>query len=173
VQASNFLTVGTPDANGGPANATGFLLFKVKTTFPEDVLISGNITDVHCLPATDAGVCNQPNGTDGSDYSGQLQANATIRITDHYNGPGANEPATVVDLPFPVNLTCANTTDTSTGGTCDVTTSGAVVCPECGVRQGERTVVEMAQVQVFDGGADGQVATNDNTLFMDQGVFIP
>jgi TolB protein len=173
VQASNFLTIHTPDANGGRASAVGFLLFKVKTSSPEDVLISGSITDVNCRPATDAAVCSQPNGTDGPDYSGQLQANATIRITDHYNGPGANEPATVVDLPFPVSLTCANTADTSIGGTCNVTTSGAVVCPECGVRQGERTVVEMAQVQVFDGGSDGQVATNDNTLFMDQGIFVP
>jgi hypothetical protein len=173
VQASHFLTINTPDANGGRANATGFLLFKVKTSSPEDVLISGNITDVDCQPATDAGVCNQPNGTDGPDYSGQLQANATIRITDHYNGPGANEAATVVDLPFPVNLTCADTADTSIGGTCNVTTSGAVVCPECGVRQGERTVGEISQLQVFDGGRDGQITTNDNTLFMDQGIFVP
>jgi hypothetical protein len=33
--------------------------------------------------------------------------------------------------------------------------------------------VEITQFQVFDGGPDGQIATNDNTLFMDQGIFIP
>ena len=29
------------------------------------------------------------------------------------------------------------------------------------------------QIQVSDGGQDGNVATNDNTLFMVQGVFVP
>jgi hypothetical protein len=29
------------------------------------------------------------------------------------------------------------------------------------------------QLQMFDGGQDGQAATNDNTLFMSQGLFIP
>jgi hypothetical protein len=32
-----------------------------------------------------------------------------------YNGPGLNEAATVVDIPFPVNGQCANTAATNTG----------------------------------------------------------
>src|SRR3954463_3095435 len=39
VQASNFLTIGSPDANGAAANATGFVLLRVKQTSPEDVII--------------------------------------------------------------------------------------------------------------------------------------
>src|SRR5688500_8734262 len=120
VQASNFLTIGSPDANGAGANSTSFILLKVKPTSPEDVLITSTGTDIRCLPATSAAVCNSPNAADGPDYSGQVQGNATIRISDHYNGPGLNEAATVVDIPFPVNGQCANTTATTVGGTCMV-----------------------------------------------------
>jgi hypothetical protein len=31
----------------------------------------------------------------------------------------------------------------------------------------------MDQIQVFDGGADGDISTADNTLFLTQGVFVP
>jgi hypothetical protein len=172
VQSSGFLTVGSPDANGAPANSVGSILLKVKTTSPEDVLITSSITDVRCLPATNAAVCNNPNGTDGPDYSGQTQGNATIRISDHYNGPGLNEAATVVDIPFPVNGTCANTAATNTGGTCTVnTTANAVVAGS--VKDAQRGIVEISQLQISDGGADGQVASPDNTLFGVQGIFIP
>jgi hypothetical protein len=173
VQASNFLTVGTPDANGGAANSIGSLLIRVKATSPEDILFSGTVTDVRCRPATATSVCSGLNDALGPDYSGQLQANATIRISDHYNGSGLNEAATVQDIPFPVGFTCANTTDTSVGGTCNVDTTGPVVCPECGVQEGVRTVVEISQWRLFDGGPDGQMATADNTVFAVQGLFIP
>ena len=48
VQTSNFLTIGSPDANGAGANSTGFVLLKVKPTSPEDVLITSIGTDVRC-----------------------------------------------------------------------------------------------------------------------------
>ena len=38
VQESNYLTVGTPDANGAAANSVGSLLAKVKATNPADIL---------------------------------------------------------------------------------------------------------------------------------------
>jgi hypothetical protein len=42
------------------------------------------------------------------------------------------------------------------------------------VKDYQRGVVEVAQLQIFDGGADGQAGTTaDNTLFGVQGVFIP
>jgi hypothetical protein len=31
----------------------------------------------------------------------------------------------------------------------------------------------MTQFEISDGGADGNVATADNTVFMRQGIFIP
>jgi len=172
VQSSSYLTVGTPDANGAPANSVGSILLKVKTTSPEDVLITSSITDVRCQPAESASVCTSANAADGPDYSGELQGNATIRISDHYNGPGLNEAATVVDIPFPVNASCVNTAATNVGGTCTTNTTANAVVPGS-VKDTQRAVVEIGQLQVNDGGADGLVSTADNTLFEVQGIFIP
>ena len=173
VQASNSLTVGTPDANGAAANSVGFILLKVKGTSPEDVLITSSISDVRCKAGVSATVCNSANAADGPDYSGQLQGNALIRISDHYNGPGLNEAATVIDIPFPVNTSCANTADTAVGGLCSVSTSANATVPGS-VKDLQRAVVEIQQLQINDGGTDGQVSTtSDNTLFGVQGIFIP
>ena len=172
VQSSNFLTMGSPDANGAPANSVGSILLKVKSTSPEDVIITSSGTDVRCKPATAAAVCNLANAADGPDYSGQIQGNATIRISDHYNGPNLNEAATVTDIPFPVNGTCANTTATNTGGICTVNTTANAVVPGS-VKDTQRGIVEISQLQITDGGADGQVASPDNTLFEVHGLFFP
>src|SRR4051812_28892740 len=178
VQASNFLTVGTPDANGvAAANSVGFIRLDVKVGVPgppddSDVLIKSSTSDVRCKPATAAAVCGTANAADGPDYSGEVQGNAIIRITDHYNGPGLNEAATVQDIPFPVNATCAATADTGTGGLCTANTSANAAVPGA-VKDTQRANIELAQLQINDGGADGQVATADNTLFEVQGIFIP
>jgi len=172
VQTSNFLTVGSPDANGAGANSVGSILLRVKATSPEDVLINASITDVRCQPATSATVCTSANTGDGPDYSGEIQGNATIRISDHYNGPGLNEAATVVDIPFPVNGTCVNTAAATVGGTCTVATTANAVVPGS-VKDTQRGVIEISQLQINDGGADGLVSTADNTIFEVQGIFIP
>ena len=78
----------------------------------------------------------------------------------------------MTDIPFPVNGTCANTTSTSIGGTCSVNTSANAVVVGS-VKDTQRGVVEISQLQIFDGGADGNVTTADNTLFAVQGIFIP
>jgi hypothetical protein len=42
------------------------------------------------------------------------------------------------------------------------------------VKEGQRSVWQLSQVQVYDGGPDGAISTGaGNTLFMDQGVFVP
>jgi hypothetical protein len=169
---SNFLTVGTPDVNGAAANSVGSINLKVKTTDPAQVLISGTITDVRCRPGTDASVCNSPNVADGPDYSGQLQATALIRISDHQNGPSLTEAATVQDIPFPVSFHCLNTADTSIGGVCNIPTEQPLI-PYPQATTPPRAVIEISQFQVYDGGSDGNVGTNDNTVFMRQGIFIP
>jgi hypothetical protein len=39
---------------------------------------------------------------------------------------------------------------------------------------GQRTVVQITQFEVYDGGQDGQASTSgDNTVFMRQGLFVP
>ena len=66
-------------------------------------VITANITDVRCKAGTTA--CGAANAADGADYTGGLQGNATIRITDHFNAVaagGGTDPATVVDIPYPI-----------------------------------------------------------------------
>jgi hypothetical protein len=172
VQTSNFLTVGSPDANGAGANSVASILLRVKATSPEDVLINSTGTDIRCKPATSPTVCGTANAADGPDYSGELQGNAIIRISDHYNGPGLNEAATVQDIPFPVNASCANTAALTEGGICTAATSANATVPGS-VKDAQRGIVEIGQLQINDGGADGTVATADNTLFEVQGIFIP
>ena len=81
----------------------------------------------------------------------------------------------MVDIPFPVGATCANTANTARGGTCSVNTSANAVVGglDPAVKDGKRAIVEIQQLQISDGGADGQRGTGPNTLFMVQGVFIP
>src|SRR5439155_4517514 len=110
-----------------------------------------------------ASVCNSPNAAGGPDYSGQLQGNATIRISDHYNGPGLNETATVQDLPFPVNLTCANTADTSVGGLCSIPPNAVQPALYPQGTSAARAVAQLTQIQIFDGGVYDQTATTENT----------
>jgi hypothetical protein len=40
-------------------------------------------------------------------------------------------------------------------------------------RAGKRSVVGLGQIQVYDGGADGDTSTADNTLFLAQGLYVP
>ena len=41
------------------------------------------------------------------------------------------------------------------------------------VTESKRTIWEVGQVQVFDGGADGVGSTTPNTLFGVTGIFVP
>jgi hypothetical protein len=179
-QTSSYLTIGTPDANGAGANSLGFVNLRAIADTPgppdgSDILFRAQITDVRCKPGTTA--CGNANTADGADYTGELQSDATIRLTDHFNAiapGGGSDPATVIDFPFPVNLHCANTAATSIGGLCSFDTSFEALRPgSIHSMEGRRSVIELAQFQVFDGGADGIVSTTPNTLFAVQGLFIP
>jgi hypothetical protein len=178
VQSSNSITVGTPDANGATANSEGFVKLAVQVGIPgppedSDVLITANITDVRCKAGTTA--CGSANAADGADYTGEVQGNATIRITDHFNAiaaGGGTDPGTVVDIPFPVAAACAATASTGIGATCSANTSANATVPGA-VKDGKRATVEVGQITITDGGADGVNATTPNTLFAVQGIFIP
>ncbi len=171
-QQSSYLTVGTPDANSAPAQGQAYVLLQVKTTSPEDVFIKSEGSDIRCRPGGPIAFCTSGNLVDGPDYTGTLRGNAMIRITDHYNGPGLNEAATVIDIPFPVDGTCAATPNTI-GAQCSVNTSANAVV-QGSVKDNQRGVVEISQLNIFDGGADGAASTPaDNTLYSVQGLFIP
>ena len=185
VQTSTSLTIGSPDANGAPANSVGFIRIAVQAGAPgppedSDVSLQVSITDVRCKAGVAA--CGAANAADGADYTGEVQANAQIRITDHWNAvaPGGGpDAATMIDIPFPVNAPCTATASTSIGSACLVnTTANAVVggpgpWADPAVKDTKRGIVEVGQLQVTDGGTDGVVATTPNTLFEVQGIFIP
>ena len=178
VQSSSSITVGEPTANGAPANSVASIRIGVIVGVPgppddSDVSLKANATDIRCKAGTAA--CGSANAADGADYIGELEGNAMIRITDHFNAVapgGGTDAATVTDIPFPVIATCSSTASTTIGGTCVTNTTANAVVPGA-VKDGKRAVVEIQQVQVTDGGADGQVGTPPNTLFGVQGIFIP
>jgi hypothetical protein len=178
VATSTSLTIGSPDANGAAANAVGWTKLDVKVGIAgppddSDVLITADSTDIRCKAGVAA--CGSANAVDGADYTGELQGNATIRISDHWNAvaPGGGpDAATVIDIPFPVNTTCTATADTAIGGHCVANTSANGVVPGS-VKDAKRAIVEIGQISVTDGGADGLVGTSPNTLFGVQGIFIP
>ena len=76
------------------------------------------------------------------------------------------------DTTFAWTVPCTATPDTTVGSTCAVTTSADAVTPGV-VKEGLRSLWQLGQVQVFDGGSDGVASTTPNTLFAVQGLFVP
>jgi hypothetical protein len=173
-QTSKWLTAGTPDANGAPANFVGHVRLQQATG---DIAIDANITDVRCLPPTDPSVCTPANSIAGPDYVGQLQIEIGMRITDHFNAPSSTTPATAVDIIFPVREPCASTGPTI-GSTCAIVTSMNALVP--GSAPGaKRMTIQIPQrtspggIQVYDGGQFGIAGASDATLYLEPGVFLP
>jgi hypothetical protein len=156
-QASDYLTVGTPDANGATSNSVGSVLYRVTA---DDVNVEAAITDVRHKGSL-------------ADYTGDLDAGQTVEITDRQNGPAQDETGTGQVTPFRFPVQCTATASATIGSTCSVSTSFNAIVPGS-VAAGQRAVWELGQVQVDDGGADGQAGTRgDNTPFAVQGVFVP
>jgi glucose/arabinose dehydrogenase len=166
-QQSGFVTVGTPDANGAGAKSIGFVGLK---TIVGD---SGTPADEADLRLTTA-ITDVRRRTDLTDYPGQLQARLPIRITDLDNPPpaGGSSAGTTQDGTFAFTVPCTATSDTSVGSTCSVSTTADAVTAGV-IKESKRTIWQLGQIDVLDGGPDGLVSTNDNTVFARQGVFVP
>ena len=106
------------------------------------------------------------------DYTGHLRATWTMRITDRNNGAPAGEAATVEDIPYKVDATCAATADQSIGASCAVTTTFNALAPGT-IKDGKRAIFQLGRIEVYDGGPDGDVVSPDNALLATQGVFVP
>ena len=160
---STRLTVGSPDANGQPAAAEGFVKYEVLVGNPAtasdeaDVAIQARTTDV------------REQGT-LADYTGTLGVVSTVQITDKNNGTGP-EPATTTGLDMRAVMPCAATAGAA-GATCSLNTSFDAIAPGT-VVESRRSVWELDRVRVFDGGADDNAFSQPNTLFATQGVFVP
>jgi hypothetical protein len=178
-QASDYLTVGTLDANGQPAKFIGSVRMDVRpgntaTLQNEaDVALHAKLTDVRCAAASDP--C--PDGA-LSDYQGSLEGTYDVRITDRFNTGPHPTPATArnistVTSPLHAVIPCSATADTTVGSTCEVTTSFNAILPSV-IREGKRAIWALGPVQVKDGGDDGTGATgDDDTPFATEGVFVP
>jgi hypothetical protein len=166
VPASEYVTVGTPDTNGKSPSFTGEIQLKQVGESPIDVE-NGDQADVEVRAA----LTDVRNRSDLSDYTGDLQVLLPLRITDRLNGADNDEPATAMDIPIAVTIPCTATAGPE-GAACSVTTSVDAVTGGV-AREARRAVWALGPVKVFDGGADGDVATQDNTLFAEQGTFAP
>jgi hypothetical protein len=165
---STFLTVGTPDLNGLGASSIGSAVFKVRTTTPEDGLISVSLTDVRCQGLS--GGCN--NGA-LSAYFGDLRFDTTFRITDRANG-GANPSGTMIDLPLRFRVPCAPTGSTTVGSTCSVSTTKTTLLGSGAIVAGRRAIWQLnGEVKLYDGGPTGVAGDPNATLFAVGGLFYP
>jgi hypothetical protein len=107
-----------------------------------------------------------------ADYTGELQASVSLRITDRINGATGAESGTVQDTPFRFTVPCDATPSDPAGSSCSTITSADAVVPGS-VVEGRRAIWAMGPTQLFDGGADGVASTTPNTLFATQGIFVP
>ena len=168
-ETSDYLTVGTSDANGRQTNFVGSVVLKA---IPGDPLTSEDEADV----SLKADLTDVRRKTDLEDYGGELHMLLPARVTDRSNSfspsDPAEQPATVTDTQLAVTVPCAPTADTTVGATCTVDTTADAVAPGF-VTESKRSIWQLGQVQVYDGGADGTASTADNTLFAVLGAFAP
>jgi hypothetical protein len=168
-QVSDHLTLGTFDANGKMVQSIGFVRADAIVGNPgtpadeADLRLRADISDVR-------------KASDLADYTGELRAQFQVRITDKDSTPypGGAGPGTVSDLLYAFTVPCAATPDPpSVGSSCVVDTTADALAPGT-IKEQKRSIWELSQIEVYDGGADGLASTTaDNTLFEVQGVFVP
>jgi hypothetical protein len=107
---------------------------------------------------------------DLGDYTGELRATFSLRITDRAESGLPTESVTLQNTTFPVTVPCHSTADPGVGGTCALATTLDAVVPGA-VLEGRRSIWQVGDVRVLDGGADGLAATAPNALFARQGLF--
>jgi hypothetical protein len=147
------LTLGTPDANGLPARASASVRLAVRAGNSATAADEADVAVVvHATDVRNAGL---------SDFAGALNARFTTRITDRWNGTGADS-ATTVDLPLEFPLTCASTAGPE-GGACKTETTVDALAPGA-AREGTRAVWELV-------GADVRIP--GGPAFLRPGVFVP
>jgi WD40-like Beta Propeller Repeat len=152
------LTIGTFDANGQPAKSVSYIRINPIRGNPAtpadeaDVRMRGTINDVRLA-------------SDLSDYTGDVAARLSIRITDRDNTPSPGGPgaATVQDFTHSQPLPCAATADTTVGSSCDFDTTVEALVPGA-VKEQQRAIWALDAVRVHDGAGN---------LFLTQGIFVP
>jgi hypothetical protein len=164
------VTVGTPDANSAAVSFLGSAILKAVPGAPAtetdeaDVKVSVSLTDIRCAAGTIACTAGEL-----SDYTGSMRLALPVDLTDTYV---PNLPATskgVVSIPVP----CTTTADSAIGSACSAVTTVDTVIPGA-VREGNRAIWGLGQLEIWDGGQDGSLASrDDDTLFAVEGLFVP
>jgi hypothetical protein len=164
-QRSPELTVGTPDANGFPADMIGSARFSSLAGNPAT---PANEADV----AIDTSILGPRRRATRFDYTGQLLVTADVRITDRGGASRPGEHVTVEDVPLSVTVPCIDTDETARGSECSIMATFNALMPGA-VVEGNRAIWQVGAVEVHDGGPDGNVRTEPNDVFATQGVFVP
>jgi hypothetical protein len=189
VKSSPFLTAGTPDVNGQPAQFVGLVRQDVMTLpGPSDIKLTARMKDVRCdVPIAGNPALCTPNGPGPPAYKGRTDVVVPIDVTDNCNYPGGSgggpcpAPPTsgtlasmvVLDFPMP----CAVPATPNIGGDCNVTTSWnarypGIVPPPSPPLNGSRMNIEVREVRVTDGSDTGGSSPNNST-FAISGLFSP
>ena len=164
VQTSSFLTVGTPDANGAPANSGVRQVCRAHTPGPPPETRS---CSRRASPTSAARPARPPAAT-RTRRAGPT-TRASCRRTRRSGSPitttrparaAAPTPRRWWTSRFPCRMPCVSTADPSIGRPLRprVRTATPVAVPSAWFN-GKRVVVGMTQFEVFDGGADGVVGT--------------
>ena len=124
------LTVGTPDANGLRANSLGFMELRVRV----GALGGPDDSDVRIK----LGVQSVYRASDLADYTGELEARTTLRLTDKRDGIAS----TTIDIPLSFCVPCIATADPNAGGNCAIDTTADALRPGL-VPEGQRSNWEL------------------------------
>ncbi len=197
-QTSPWLTVGTPTANGLPANFIGSILLSVCLApggCPPgppgaDIKFAFSITDIRCtaaLAGATPAVC--PSGALGP-YTGTVQPIMPLQITDSCNAVGpppppppacptpappppndaTGPPPTPTFISFPPGGVGCALAGPGVGSTCAITTTFNAMIPGA-IVAGSKANIEIGQEIVNDGGMSGMGGSPSE--FADAGVFVP
>jgi hypothetical protein len=164
---SPYLTVGTPDANGKAPGFKGNAYFKALGESPITTT-NGDQADI----GIDVLISDIRRQSDLLDYTGELQMVLSARMTDRLNGYYLNDPATATDVPLSLPVPCMPTADSGIGSSCNLSTTLESILPGT-VTEAKRSIWEITNLEVRDGGADGDADTGPNTVFLKTGLFAP
>lgn len=162
-QGSGYLQINVLPGDGDPTNGD-----------QADVALIGTMQDVR--DTTPTGLDYNPNP---SPTGADMTATAKIRINDHFNTTTGQPcaattscPATMLDVDFPVPITCLSNSDPTTGSSCSAITSADAVAPDV-AKEGKKAGIAIFRIRVRDAGANATVGdTDDRDSFM-QGIYIP
>ena len=156
VQSSSILTVGTLDANGVTPGFVGGIRFLVVTgntntdANEADVKTIFSMTDIRNNPSL-------------SDFTGQLQVEVPLQITDSYNADENPEMGTAQSINLQIPVNCTATADTSIGGACSINSTMNALIPGA-VLENKRNNWQLGQVTVKD---------PNGSVFLRQGIWVP